>query len=336
MLERLSNAAGPSGSEGEVRALIKELAAPYGGEVHIDAMGSLYIHKKGSGPRVMVCAHMDEVAIMVRGVMENGLLAYEALNIDSRVAVSKRVLVGKDKLPGVIGAKAIHLQKKEERKKPIPHEELFIDIGAKDKADALKYVSVGDYVVFDTQFAEFGDGLVKGKALDDRVGCYVLLELLKREYECDLYAVFTVQEEAGLRGSAAAAYRVCPQVGLIFEGTTANDMPDAMGHEYVTKVGCGPAISVMDAGTIVQPKMVRALTGAAKEAGVPIQFRKGTRGATDAGSIHKAGAGAITGGISVPCRYIHSPVSVASRADIENTIKLADYFLKNKKYNEVL
>ncbi len=336
MLARLSNAAGPSGNEGEVRALIKELAAPWGGETRVDAMGNLYIHKKGDGPRVMACAHMDEVAMMVKGIMENGLLAYEAMGIDPRVVVSKRVLVGKDKIPGVIGAKAIHLQKREERGKLLPHEELFIDIGAQDKADAQKYVNVGEYVVFDTQFEAFGDGFVKGKALDDRVGCYILLELLRRKYACDFYAVFTVQEEAGLRGSIAAAYTVRPAVGLIFEGTTANDMPDAKGHEYVTKVGEGPAITVMDRGTIVLPRMVRALTSSAKEAGIPCQFRKGTRGGTDAASIHKAGVGAVTGGLSVPCRYIHAPVSVAALRDIENTVRLADFFLKNKKYDEVL
>ena len=177
---------------------------------------------------------------------------------------------------------------------------------------------------------------MKAKALDDRVGCAIALELLKNSYDCDFYAVFTVQEELGLRGAQAAVYNVKPEVALILEGTTANDMPEAEGHQHVTKVGAGPAISFMDGGTIVRPKMFEALKRTAEEAGIPFQIRQGTRGGTDAGAIHKALSGCIAGGISVPCRYIHSPNSVASIRDFENAYKLADSFLKTKKFDEVL
>ena len=179
------------------------------------------------------------------------------------------------------------------------HNELFIDIGAKDKADALKYVNPGDYVSFTTKWERYGEDKMKAKALDDRVGCAIALELLKNSYDCDFYAVFTVQEELGLRGAQAAVYNVKPEVALILEGTTANDMPEAEGHQHVTKVGAGPAISFMDGGTIVRPKMFEALKRTAKEAGIPFQIRQGTRGGTDAGAIHKALSGCITGGIPV-------------------------------------
>lgn len=335
MLERLSNAIGVSGGEHEVRKLLREAAAPYG-EIHVDVMGNLYVHKQGDGPTIMACAHMDEVGMMIKGIMENGMLAYSAVGVDPRVAISKRVLVGKDKIPGVIGAKAIHLQRGEERTSMPSHDNLFIDIGAKDKQEAMRFVKIGDYAGFDTTFAYFGENLMRGKALDDRVGCAAVLELLQKEYDCNFYGVFTVQEEVGLRGAMIAANYVKPDVALIFEGTTANDMPGVEGHGHVTKVGNGPALSVMDMGTIVKPKMLNALVQAAEESGTPYQYRQGTRGGTDGGSIHKAGLGAIVGGISVPCRYIHSPVSVASVEDYKNVVRLADYFLANKRFEEVI
>ena len=184
MLGRLSNTMSVSGNEKEIRKLLKELAAPYG-EITTDTMGNLYVHKPGKGKRIMACAHMDEVGMIVKGIMEDGLLAYTAIGIDSRVCVSKRVVVGPDKVPGVIGAKAIHLQRREDLDKSIPHGELFVDIGAESREDALKYVSVGDYISFDTEFSYFGDGRMKGKALDDRLGCAVVLELLRENYDCD-------------------------------------------------------------------------------------------------------------------------------------------------------
>jgi len=339
-LEELSNLVGISGHEGPVRKRIKELAEPYG-EIKVDTMGNLYVHKKGNGPRVMACAHMDEVGMLVTGILDNGLIAYTAGGIDSRVVISKRVIVGrvaddKKPIPGVIGAKAIHLQTKDEFARALPHKELFVDIGAKDKADAEKSVSVGDPITFTTKFERFGDNLVKGKALDDRIGCAILLELLKNDYECDFYAAFTVQEEVGCRGAMAAVYNVEPELALILEGTTANDMPEVDGHKSVTCLGKGPAISFMDGGTIVRTPMFNALKEAAIESGLPWQLRQGTAGGTDGGAIHKALAGCFSGGISVGCRYIHSPVSVASIDDIENAYKLADHFLKTKKFEQVL
>jgi endoglucanase len=336
MLGRLSNLKGVSGDEGRVRAFIKEAVAPYAAETRTDAMGNLYAHKPGKGRRIMVSAHMDEVGMIVRGIMENGLIAYSAAGIDPRVVVSKRVVIGRDEVPGIIGSKAIHLQNRSEFEKAYKHKELYIDIGARDKADAEKYVRPGDYISFVTEFSYFGDGMMMGKALDDRLGCAAVIELLKNDYDCDFYGVFTVQEELGTRGAYAAAYNVAPDLALVLEGTTANDMPKVDGHRVVTRVGNGPAISFMDRGTIVRPCMFDALKKTAEEADIPWQLRQGTLGGNDAAAIHKSGSGVITGGISVPCRYIHSPCSVAAVSDYENAVKLADRFLKTNKFEEVL
>ncbi len=334
MLRRLSEAVSVSGNEKEIRTVLKELVTPCD-DIWTDTMGNLYVHKKGMGKKVMVCAHMDEVGMMVKGITEEGLLAYSSVGIDSRVCVSKRVFVGKDKIPGVIGSKAIHLQGRDALSKAIPHAELFVDIGAENKEDAMKYVNVGDYICFDTAFSYFGNGRIKGKALDDRLGCAVILELLKKKYDYDFYAVFTVQEEVGMRGAMAASYQIQPEFALIFEGTTANDMPELEGHQYVTKLGKGPAISMMDSATIVTPKLFRKMKQTAEENGIPYQIRQGTKGGTDAGAIHKACGGAWAIGISIPCRYIHSPIAVADISDYENTIKLADAFLTGHKIEEV-
>ena len=334
-LEELSNLYGVSGDEGRVRQYIKEAAAPLADEIKTDAMGNLYVHKKGKGRRIMAAAHMDEVGMMVRGILDNGLLSYTQTGLDPRVAVSKRVVVGKDLLPGVIGAKAIHLQSDEEFQRALKHDQMYVDIGAKDKADAEKYVKKGDYICFDTRFSLFGEGLMRGKALDDRCGCAILLELLKGDYDCDFTAVFTVQEEVGLRGAAVVAEHVRPEAALILEGTTANDMPE-VEHGFVTRVGQGPAVTFMDGATITRPRMLKALRDCADAAGIPYQLRQGTAGGTDAGRIHKALAGCVTGGISVPCRYIHSPNSVASVSDFENAYRLAHTFLKTKQFEEVL
>lgn len=336
-LEELCNINGVSGDEGRVRKYIKEYAKAYSDDIKTDSMGNLYVHKKGKGKRkLLIAAHMDEVGMIVRGVTEQGLLAYDQSGIDPRVAVSKRVAVGKDEVPGVIGAKAIHLQTDDEFKSALKHSQLYIDIGAKDKDDALKYVKLGDYVSFITKFEKFGDNMIKSKALDDRVGCAVACELMKHDYDCDITYVFTVQEEVGCRGANAAVFNVQPELALILEGTTANDMPKMKGHEHVTKVGEGPAVSFMDRGTIVRPEMFNALKETARENNIPFQMRQGTAGGTDGGVIHKGAAGCISGGVSLPCRYIHSPMCVASIKDFENMFALLDAFLDKKKFEEVL
>ena len=199
----------------------------------------------------------------------------------------------------------------------------------------MRSVRIGDYMGFDTAFSAFGDGKVKGKALDDRVGCAILMELLKDRYDCDLVAVFAAQEEVGHRGVICAFQQVKPDVLLILEGTAANDMPGVPAHEAVTELDTGPAITFMDRGTIVPERMIRALQSAAEKHRIPWQFRRGTAGSTDA-AAHTLLSGCAAGGISVPCRYIHSPCSVASVKDIRGAYELAHAFLKDRAYEEVI
>lgn len=337
MLRQLSNACGVSGDEGEVRRIIREDLRNHVDALYTDTMGNLYAHKRGKGPRVMLAAHMDEVGLRVTGVVAGtGLLSYTTEGVEPRVVVGKRVLVGPNRIPGVIGAKPIHLQEEAEFKRAYKHAELSIDIGARDEAEALALVRPGDPVCFDTQFAFFGDGLMRGKALDDRLGCSVLTELLRRPYDCDLYGVFTVQEEVGCRGALIAANRVQPAVALVLEATAANDMAGVPLGQDVTRVDQGPAITFMDRGVVVKAPMFRALKAAAQEANIPYQLRRGTRGSNDASAIHKQGAGALVGTVSIPCRYIHAPCSVASVKDYENAIRLVHQFLHSKKYEGVI
>jgi endoglucanase len=278
---------------------------------------------------------MDEVGMLVRGILEDGTLAYDAKGIDPRCVVGKRVRVGESGLPGVIGAKAIHMQTEEEFASVWEHRALYVDIGAKDKADAEANAAVGDFICFDTRFMRLG-ALLSGKALDDRIGCAILMQLLQNTYACDFYAAFTVQEELGLRGAITAAYAVRPQLALVLEATTANDLPGLRPDESVTRVGGGAAITMMDGVTMALPRMFFALKAAAEQNGIPYQVRQGTRGGTDGGSIHTALAGCPVGGISVPCRYIHSPCGVASGEDIQAAYALAHAFLKEERFHEVL
>lgn len=336
-LKELSELRGVSGDEGAVRRFIREKVTPLCDEVHTDTMGNLYARKKKEGaPVIALTAHMDEVGMMIKRIRDDGELEYTCRGLDPRVMPGRRVAVGRDAVPGVIGTKPIHLQSDEEYEAGVPHKDLTIDIGAKDKEDAEKYVKIGDYVCFSTPFEELGEGFFTGKALDDRVGCAVLMALLTQDYDCDLHAVFTVQEEVGLRGANLVADHIKPALVLNFEGTTANDMPEVKGHETVTTVGKGPAITFMDRGTIVDAGLFDALRETAKARRIPFQLRKGTSGGTDIGRIHIDAGGCRAGGISLPCRYIHSAQSVALWEDMKDMILLADAFLRDKKYCEVV
>lgn len=331
LLKQLSEALGVSGNEHEVREIIKDAVKGLVDEIRVDTLGNLIAVKgKGKRPRVMVAAHMDEVGLMVSWIEKNGLLRFRKVGgIDDRVLVSKTVLVGKERVPGVIGAKAIHLQEPKERENPLRYEDLYIDIGAKSKEEAEKKVKLGDFVAFATRFEEFGQRKAKGKAFDDRVGCTVLIEALKGQYDFELNAVFTVQEEVGLRGATVAAYDVDPEMALVLEGTTCSDTPGTDPEGYATEVGKGPALSLMDASSIANKRMVQEMVRLAQEHGLPYQFRRTTMGGNDAGRIHLTREGVPSASLSVPCRYIHSPVSVISLDDLENAVKLLGLFLKS-------
>ncbi len=321
LLKELTGARGVSGNEHEIRALLKTLAEARGATCTVDRIGNLIATKDGgdkSAPHILLDAHMDEVGLIVSGVRDDGLLRYSTVGgIDPRVMVSKAVLCGDKQVPGVIGAKAIHLQSEADRKKVLGHDNLFIDIGAKSKAEAEKLCPPGTYVVFDSPLTQFGEGRVVGRALDDRIGCLTLLRALEHGYKGRLTCAFTVQEEVGLRGATVVGHYIDYDLAFAMEGTAANDLGDVPTEQQVCNVGAGIVISHMDRASIAHPRLRDAVESIAKERGVPHQRKRYISGGNDAGALQRGAGAKPTLALSVPCRYIHSPSSVAAEADIQ-------------------
>lgn len=332
-LKDLTQLSGVSGNEYEVRNYIKGKLNEIGCEYHIDKIGNIIAHNKGKqGKKIMVAAHMDEVGLIVTYIDSNGFVHFNAVGgIDPRILNSKVVEIGEKKIPGVIGSKAIHLMTKEEKGKTIPIDKLYIDIGSKSKDETEKLVKVGDYVSFKSNYVEFGKNknMIKAKALDDRVGCSSILELLGMKIDTDFYGVFTVMEEVGLRGAYTAAYSLEPDIAIILEGTICADMPEIKEHLKSTLINGGAALSVMDAATIYNIDLLRYIENIAKDNNISYQYRSATTGGNDAGAIHKTKSGALAAAISVPCRYIHSPVCVASKNDYMSVVNLTKVLLKD-------
>ena len=336
-LEKLSNANGVTGREAEVRELMKKYLKPYVDETREDKLGNLIAFKKGNkdAPTVMLAAHMDEVGLMIKNIKKKGFLQFAKVGgIDDRVLLAQKVIVHTDKGPltGVIGSKPVHIQTEEERKKFIEADRLFIDVGARDKNEAEKMgVQVGDVVSFDTKFVQIGENVVLGKALDDRVGCAMMIETLRRlqKVDCNVYAVGTIQEEVGLRGATIAAFQVAPDVGIALDATVAGDMPGVEEGKAPAKMGEGPVVTVADAGLIAHPKVLRLLIDSAKEHKIPYQLETGIRGSTDAARISLSREGVPSGVISVAARYIHSPAAILNLDDAEKTVKLAVAAIEN-------
>jgi len=324
LLEKLCNASAVSGDEGEVRSLVLEQIKGHVDEVKVDALGNVLATKKGTGDRrlrVMLSAHMDEVGFMLVADDGEGLFRFETVGgMDLRHLPGKAVLVGKDHLPGVIGARPIHLTTREERRQKIPLEALRIDIGpGNDK------IKPGERAVFATRFQRSGPSILS-KALDDRLGVATLVELLKQPPAgIDLLAAFTVQEEIGLRGAKVAAYAFNPDIGIAVDSTPAFDLPTWDGEEntgYNTRLGFGPAIYFADGSTYSDPRLVHWLAGTGDALKIPYQFRQPGGGGTDAGAIHKARAGVPSVSVSTPHRYSHTAISVARLEDWKNTLAL--------------
>lgn len=328
LVKELTSLGAPSGFEDAVRNFIKERATA--DEIYTDSMGNLICHKKGNGKKVMVAAHMDEVGLIITEITEKGFLKFSTLGgIETAVLCSKKVLIGENSVPGIICAKAIHLQKGDEVNSPLKLKDLCIDIGANDKESAEKLIQMGDYAVFDGVFTPFGNNLVKSKALDDRVGCAILLELMKEDYESDMYFVFTVQEEVGLRGAQVAAFNIKPDIALVVEGTTCSDVYGSKPHNQVTNLGGGAVMTAVDRAAISDKNYYDFIMKTAKEYDIKLQIKRTTMGGTDAGAIQRSGIGVKTAVLAVPCRYIHSPVSVMNFDDADCVYKLAKAVLKN-------
>ncbi len=334
-LKELTELRGVPGFEAPVRDFIFDKIKDKCDEIYRDSIGNLIAvkrAKKKNAKKVMVCAHMDEVALFVTKITDDGFLKIDTLGgIDTSVLVSKKVLVGDNAIQGVIGAKAIHLQKKAERGKGIEIEELYIDIGAKDKKDAEKKVSLGDYATFDSEYVEFGNGFLKAKAIDDRAGCDVLIALSDMTFDYDMYLVFTAQEETGLRGASVAAKRICPDFALVLETTACNDTFGVDEKDYSTVSGGGVALSFADMRTYYSKEILKDIVTVAKKYNIPYQFKRTVSGGNDAGAIHLSNGGIKTIVMSVPTKYIHSPSSVIKMSDFDAMKSLAEKYLQEVK-----
>ena len=331
-LKTLCYLSGASGSEDEVRDYILERVMPYSDEILTDSMGNLIVTKKGknqSSRKILICAHMDEVGIIITGIDDDGYLRFDFLGgIDRRVVIGKRVYIGKDRVPGVIGIKAYHLVDKEEEKSVPKRDEMYIDIGAKSNTEAKELVSLGDAGVFDDSVLEFGEGFLKAKAIDDRVGCAARIKLLESELPCDCSFAFTVQEEVGTRGAKIVSSRVNPDIAIVLEGTTAADLPEVPEGKRICRLGAGLVIPFMDKGTIYSRELYKKVTELADKNGIKWQTKTMIAGGTDASVVQRSGAGVNTIAISAPIRNIHTPASLAKISDFEPMPKLAMLLLK--------
>ena len=314
---------GVSGDEGMVRDYLKKKVEKSVAEITEDAYGNLILRKgRQRKPKIMLAAHMDEVGLMVTGIEKSGLLRFRAIGIMTNVLMAKRVLIGKNRTYGVIGHKPIHLAEKDEMKKMPKMKELFIDIGVSSKEEATKLVQIGDCATFDTAFSENGE-YIRGKAFDNRIGCYLLLQLIL-ESDLNVYYAFTVQEEVGLKGAKIAAHRVNPDIALAIDTTSSGEWPTDKDSPQYPVVGEGPAITVADRSVICDQELFGILMDTARKEKIPCQVKRPMIGGTDAGTMHLTGAGVRAAVLAIPARYIHSPLAIASKKDISAALKLLD------------
>lgn len=324
LISTLAGIFGPSGQEGEVAKAISRLAGPYADEITTDTLGNLIVHKRGNGPKLMFAAHMDSIGLVVTYFEEDGTLRFGKIGGVTAKEIRNAPVRFEN---GVLGAVKVHGKAEEDK---LTLDDLYLDIGAGSREEAQAMVRLGDTAVYAAATGKTGNRIIS-PYMDNRVSCGVLLraleELKKTEY--DLYMVFTVQEELGLRGAKTAAYGLDPDLAIAVDVTGAYDYPGAPKAGSAV-LGGGAAIKVMDSSVIRHPEMVKKLTDLAREKGVKAQQDVLTRGGTDAGAIHQSRLGVVTGGISIPCRYSHTPTSVVDMGDVEACVKLVAAFIENK------
>ncbi|PLV59800.1 M42 family metallopeptidase [Thermotoga sp. KOL6] len=335
-LKDLSTLSGVSGDEGKVRDFIKSKVENFADEIIVDKLGNLLALKKGkdSSKKFLISAHMDEVGFIVSKIEKDGRVAFLPVGgVDPRILPGKVVQV-KD-LKGVVGYKPIHLQRNDLESSP-KFEDLRIDFGFSSSEEAKKYISIGDYVSFVSEYVE-GKERVVGKAFDDRAGCSLLIDILEKDIvpAYDTYFAFTVQEETGLRGSAVVVEEIEPTCALVVETTTAGDNPELEDRRWATHLGDGPAITFYHRGYVVPRKIFQTIVDTAKTLRIPFQMKRRTAGGTDAARYAKTAYGVPAGVVSIPSRYIHSPNSVLDLKDYENTLKLVITLIEEGKIVEV-
>ncbi len=329
LLKELCLLDGVSSCEDEVRNYIVNRVTPIADEVKTDAIGNVMVFKKGkkrADKTIMLMAHMDEVGLMVKSITEEGYLKIANVGgIDARVLPGTRVKVGANKLAGIIGMKPIHLVSPEERTKTPKITSLYVDIGAADKASAK--VELGDVCAFESPPLDFGNGFLKAKAIDDRIGCAVLIKLIEEVPACDCWFVFSVQEEVGTRGAFSATHIIKPDIALVVEGTTAADRPDMKPYQQVCAPGNGVVIPFMDGGTIYDRELFERLRDICESNSIKWQTKEFVSGGTDGGAIQRSLGGVKTAGIAAAVRYIHSPACVIKKDDADSMLELARLFL---------
>ncbi|MEL6122357.1 MAG: M42 family metallopeptidase [Bacteroidota bacterium] len=335
LLSEVCRIPGAPGYEQPIRAFLLDKVAPYVDEVRVDAMGSIHALKKGkSDKKLMIAAHMDEISFIATHVDEEGFVRFQPLGgFDPKTLTAQRVIIhGTKDIIGVMGTKPIHIMRPEERKKMPEVTDFFIDTGY-TKEEVQEMVPIGSPITRERELIEIGH-CVNAKSIDNRVSVFVLLEALRElrdeELSCDVYAVFTVQEEVGLRGAMTSASGIDPDFGIVLDVTLACDVPGIQAHEKVTKLGSGTAIKVLDGSTICDYRMVQFMRELAQEKGIRHQMEILPAGGTDAAGIQRnAKGGSITGGISVPTRYLHQVIETAHKQDIRDTIDLLKATLLN-------
>lgn len=336
LLKKICEIPGTSGFEQRIRAFILEEIKPYVDSLSIDAMGNVIAVKKGktSKKKAMVAAHMDEIGFIVTHVDDDGFIRFHTLGgFDPKTLTAQRVIIhGKKDIIGVMGSKPIHLMKPDERGKPVHIQDYFIDTGM-DKKEVKKIVSVGNPITRERSLIEMGD-CVNGKSIDNRVSVYILIEVLKslqkKEVPYDVYGVFTVQEEIGLRGALTSAHTINPDFGFGLDTTIAFDVPGANPHEMVTRLGKGAGIKIMDGSVVCDYRMTRYMEEVADEHKVKWQREILPAGGTDTAYVQRGGKnGSIAGAISIPTRHIHQSIETAHKVDIKNCIDLLEVSLSN-------
>jgi len=320
LIAKLTAIHGPSGREQAVTQVISQLAKPYADEITTDVMGNLLVHRKGSGPKLMFAAHMDSIGLVATYIEEDGSVRFGKLGGVAPKNIRNAPVRFEN---GVMGAVKVHGKADEDK---LSIDDLYLDIGASSREEAQDMVKIGDTAVYASQTMRLGKR-VCSPYLDDRAACAVLLMALERlrKSSNDLWFVFTVQEELGLRGAKTAAYGVDPDYAVAVDVTGAYDSlgADKLGSAVL---GGGAAIKVMDSSVICHPQMVEKLSALAKEKGIKAQLDVLTRGGTDAGAIHQSRLGVVTGGVSIPCRYTHTPTELADLSDMEACVALLTAF----------
>lgn len=348
LLKKLSESVGPSGNEGSVRELVIDEMKRVADELRVDTLGNVVAVKKGSrgSGKLMLAAHMDEIGLFVSHIDDKGFLRILPIGgISERSLVYQRVLIRTRDgrlYRGVIGLKPPHVVKPEELRQIPEMKEFFIDVGAISREEVLNMgIRVGDIAVFDRELSALAGDRVTGKAIDDRVGLAVMMKAFEviESAELDVYAVATVQEEVGLKGAEVAAYSITPDLALALDVTVASDFPGVPEHEWYTQLGKGPAIKVADgrsaSGLIAHPEIIKMLVSIAEELKIPHQVEVLAGGTTDASVIALNKEGVPAGVISIPSRYIHSPVEVIDLKDMLNAVKLTKAFAERVTYEWV-